>query len=146
VSVEWRGGFLENTDSVGEGLYSDITVRMDLGVASTGWVGIGFGYSDYSMSGSKKAVVLTGMDGDCQVEFFELKSHSMPERVTEIGDPWKVGASCNEVSMRFRIGKETDIDIPETTSSLYMLIAGGLGSGMSFHGANRDYKRINFIP
>ena len=144
LTLEWTPTFTTNQPDA-----SHIKGYLNTGGSSTGWVGIGFGYSDFSMDGGKKAVVLSLSGSTCSVGFYTLVSHNV-QQVAGLIDPWNVSAKCTFLSrglasFEFKIGGSSSITLPPRGTQMYTLIAGGSGSSLGNHGSKWDYKRFDYL-
>ena len=129
---------------------SEISLNFDTGGESPGWIGMGFGYDNYLMTGSKKTVTVELSDDglSCVAKYYLLVDRNVREVVGL--DPWKVQASAcvvaNSVAaVTFTIGGDSSVILPAAGSSVYVLLAGGRGVGLSNHGSNWDYKQVDFL-
>jgi NAD(P)H-flavin reductase len=150
VSVEWTPSVIVTKSAVPTSSYSDIKVMFNLQDKEVGWVGLGFGYDDYKMTGGKKALILSKDASGCGVEFNTLVSNTVQSVSGSSSDPWSVAVSCTVlaptlVSLSFRIGGDSGITLPAKGTPIYVLIAGGLGSGVGNHGNTFDFKQVDFL-
>ena len=151
VDLQWVSSI--QVVSGGASMYtSTLTAYFDTNGYSVGWVGIGFGYTDFKMDGGKKAVVLSVNNGQCSISFQSLVNHQALRVIsgTNTADPWSISPRCNMMtstlgSMTFKIGAQTLIALPPQGTSMYVLIAGERGYQLGAHGMNWDYKMVDFL-
>ena len=155
ITVEWTPSILADSKSIsGKGLstsYSDVQVILNTLDQTTGWVGIGFGTNDYKMTGGKKSIVLSKTNSGCSVDFYTMQANSLVP-VTGGGsfDPWNISPNCsvlspNLASMSFRLGGSSQLSLPPQGTTLFVLLAGGVGVPVGNHGSNWDYKQVDFL-
>lgn len=153
ISFDWVPYLLSVRAAGSSSERSDIQVYFDLKGNSKGWIGLGFGYNDYSMTGGKKAVVLRAGGGACSVEFYSLVAHNIQavSGGASANDPWSVVPSCSFVtpylvSLVFSVGGTSAIALPAQGTSMYILTAGGLGTNIiDNHGSMWDYKYVDLL-
>ena len=153
ISFEWTPYLLSARSASAASSRSDIQVYFNLQTKTKGWVGLGFGYNDYKMTGGKKAIVLRASGSNCYVEFYTLVSQNIQavSGGVSANDPWGVNPACSfltpsMVSLSFSVGGSSSITLPAKGTSMYVLVAGVLGTDViGNHGSSWDYKKIDLL-
>jgi ferredoxin-NADP reductase len=148
LTVQWVPSTAAARSSTYSLSSSALTVYFDTSGNSEGWIGLGFGYADYRMSGGKKALSIEVSDGFCVMRFWTLVDHTA-QSVTG-PDPWLINPSCSMLtptlaSAEFTVGGSSLINLPPQGTKIYTLIAGALGTSFGDHGSTWDYKHVDYL-
>ena len=135
-----------------EDAQTNMQLRLTLDASKKGWAGIGFGYGSYTMTGGKKSVVLFADNGSCSVLYFTLENHqALFFGFSNLNDAWSLSPECQvsddmlTATMTFTIGAETSIPLFSSGLDTNLLIAGGQGVTIGYHGPNIDHRVVDFF-